>query len=179
MNKLLTALTVSLAIAATPVMAKKPGADSIYDTAENDGRFTILLDLLDAAGLDGVLKTEGQFTVFAPTDGAFEATFGAGVTAADIVGVLAGACSDVVKSAQNILLHHVTDGRRWSNSVVGKNTKNIEMLNGEYVWVRNDGSILDASGADAATIAIPDVNASNGIVHAISYVLMPSELCVD
>ena len=181
MKKLITALSVSLAIAASPVMAKKPNMDSIYDTADMDGRFTILVDLLDTTGLDGVLQDEGQFTVFAPTDAAFEETFGTGVTTADIVGVLVGACGAdfVVSSATNILLHHVTDGRRWSNSVVGRNTKNIEMLNAEYIWVRNDGSIRDASGDDEADIAIPDINAKNGIVHAIDYVLMPSELCVD
>jgi uncharacterized surface protein with fasciclin (FAS1) repeats len=181
MKKLFTALAASLAIAAAPAMAKKPNMDSIYDTAVMDGRFTILVDLLDAVGLDGVLQDEGQFTVFAPTDEAFEETFGDGVTADAIVGVLVAECglSLVASSATNILLHHVTDGRRWSNSVVGKNTKNIEMLNAEYIWVRNDGSIRDASGADEADIAIPDINAKNGIVHAIDYVLMPSELCVD
>ena len=181
MKKLIPALSVSLAIAASPVMAKKPNMDSIYDTADMDGRFTILLDLLDETTLDGVLKDEGQFTVFAPTDAAFKETFGAEVTAADIVGVLVAECGPtlVASSATNILLHHVTDGRRWSNSVVGRNTKNIEMLNAEYIWVRNDLSIRDASGADEADIVIPDINAKNGIVHAIDYVLMPSELCVD
>ena len=83
MKKLFTALSVTLAIAASPVMAKKPNMDSIYDTADMDGRFTILVDLLDTTGLDGVLQDEGQFTVFAPTDTAFEETFGAGVTAGD------------------------------------------------------------------------------------------------
>ena len=180
MKKVLIALVVSCLIAA-PAMAKpgKPNPDSIYDTADGNGNFGILVELLDIAGLDGVLMEEGQFTVFAPTDGAFEETFGAGVTAGDIVSVIAGACTDVVGAAQNILLHHVTDGRRWSKSVVGKNTKPIEMLNAEYIWVRNDSSIRDALGNTEADIVLKDVNASNGIIHAIDYVLFPSNLCVD
>jgi uncharacterized surface protein with fasciclin (FAS1) repeats len=180
MKNFLIAMVLSFLVAA-PAMAKskKPADDSIVTTAINDGRFTILVDLVVTAGLAGVLDEEGQFTVFAPTDDAFEETFGEGVTAGDIVGVIAGACIDVIGAAQNVLLHHVADGRRWSNSVVGKNTKPIDTLNGELIWVRNDGSIRDASGSSMADIVIPDVNASNGIVHALDYVLMPSSLCVD
>jgi len=70
------------------------------------------------------------------------------------------------------ILHSVAN-----NSVVGKNTKPIKTLNGEYIWVRNDGSIRDASGSAEADIAIPDVNASKGIVHAIEYVLFPNNRC--
>lgn len=180
MKNLLIAFVLSLMVA-SPAMAKpgKPNKESIVDLAIANGNFTILVDLVVTAGLAGVLDEEGQFTVFAPTDGAFEETFGEGVTAGDIVGVIAGACDDVIGAAQNILLHHVANGRRWSNSVVGKNTKPIATLNGEYLWVRNDGSIRDGAGYTEADIVIPDNNAKNGIVHAIDYVLMPSSLCVD
>jgi len=175
MKNLLIAFVLSFLVAA-PAMAKpgKPAEDSIVTTAVEDGRFTILVDLVVAAGLAGVLDEDGQFTVFAPTDGAFEEAFFPGVTADDIVGVLTANCSDVVASAQNILLHHVANGRRWSNSVVGNNTKPIRTLNGERIWVRSDFSIRDASDGTEADIVIPDVNASNGIIHAIDFVLVPS-----
>ena len=93
MKNLLIAFVISFLVAA-PAMAKpgKPADDSIVTTAIDDGRFTILIDLVVAAGLAGVLDQEGQFTVFAPTDDAFEETFFEGVTAGDIVGVIAGAC---------------------------------------------------------------------------------------
>jgi uncharacterized surface protein with fasciclin (FAS1) repeats len=173
MKKLIAALVLSFMVA-TPALARKPAEDNIVDLAVDNGNFTILVELVTTAGLAGVLADEGQFTVFAPTDAAFEETFGIGVTAGDIVNVLAGACTDVIAAAQNILLHHVTDGRRWSNSVVGRNVKPIEMLNGEYIWVRPDLSIRDASGGDDADIVGPNNNASNGIVHAIDFVLFPS-----
>jgi len=173
MKKLITALVLSFLVA-TPALARKPSGDNIVELAVGNGNFTILVELVTIAGLAPVLAEEGQFTVFAPTDAAFEETFFPGVTAGDIVGVLSGACTDVIAAAQNILLHHVTDGRRWSNSVVGKNTKPLEMLNGEFLWVRSDGSIRDAAGGDEADIVIPDNNASNGIVHAIDFVLFPS-----
>lgn len=182
MKNLLIAFVISFLVAA-PAMAKpgKPAEDSIVKTAMDDdeGRFTILVDLVITAGLAGVLDEDGQFTVFAPTDEAFETTFVPGITAGEIVAYIASQCDDVVGAAQNILLHHVAHGRRWSESVVGSNTKPIRTLNGERIWVSSDFGIRDASEAKEATIVLPDVNASNGIIHAIDYVLMPSSLCVD
>ena len=74
-----------------------------------------------------------------------------------------------------MLLYHVTDGRRFSNSVVNRNNpKPVEMLNGDYIITRPDLSIADGSALTGdATIQTPNINASNGVIHVIDAVLIP------
>jgi len=160
---------------------KAPAEDSIaaivtaLATAENpaDREFTVLYSLLGATGLATVLDEGGQFTVFAPTDAAFAPLLAAGAL-------------DGLTTAQvaNVLLYHVTDGRRWSNSVVNRsNSKSIEMLNEEFIFVQPDKSIMDTNDIndmvlllDDAKIDTPNVNASNGVIHIIDQVLLPASL---
>ncbi len=78
----------------------------------------------------------------------------------------------------DVLLYHVAEGRRASNSVVPKNRdRTITPLLGEPFHVRSDLSIRDGlTGTglrDDASIVYPDVSASNGIIHEISGVIVP------
>jgi uncharacterized surface protein with fasciclin (FAS1) repeats len=183
MKKLISTLTLTLALAASPVFAKgpkAPGDASIVDIAVSTGMHTTLVDLVTEAGLAGVLANQGQFTVFAPTDDAF------GADADGIIGVLAGICGDDKKigALTNVLLHHVADGRRFSNSVLGKRgPKPIETLGGEYIWVDSDGNITDGAGntnvAYIDTITpLFNVSASNGVVHSLEGgFLLPATVC--
>jgi uncharacterized surface protein with fasciclin (FAS1) repeats len=102
------------------------------------------------------LSGNRQLTVFAPTNAAFN---DAGITVDNVGDVDDDFLLDV-------LLYHVTEGRRYSESVV--NVPRIGMLNGDDVTVDelelNDGQ---------ATIVVPDVEASNGVIHAIDGVLLP------
>jgi uncharacterized surface protein with fasciclin (FAS1) repeats len=114
------------------------------------------------------LNNGGQFTVFAPTDDAFAA-----LPDGTLEFLIAN--PEVLKS---VLLYHVTDGRRWSNSLVNKNNpKSVEMLSGGYVHVTPMSKVVDMDSlglmSPDATIVLANINASNGVVHVIDEVLIP------
>ena len=128
--------------------------DTIVDVASGDDRFETLVAAVQEAGLVDALSGNKQLTVFAPTDKAFGEL---GITKDNV---------DKVDGLANILLYHVTNGRRNSNSVV--NAPQIEMLNGETVAV--DGTELNDGQAE---IVDTDIPASNGVIHVIDGVLLP------
>lgn len=159
--------------------ANKPGDLSIGEIAESNENFSILLAAIDY--VDGELNkglrdllTYGndQHTVFAPTNDAF----------INLLGILeVDELEDLSPElVYDILLYHLTEGRRASNSVVPKNNpKEIETLLGVPFYVNSDLSI-DAVGNSSNIIAEPeplyDISASNGIIHAVDAVLLPIEL---
>jgi uncharacterized surface protein with fasciclin (FAS1) repeats len=96
--------------------------------------------------------------VFAPTDAAFVSTLGV----ADQAAAIAAVEGLPVETLTNILLFHVTEGRRNSTSVLA--APGYQMLNGQR---------LSRAQLTAAGIAATDISASNGIVHVINAVLMP------
>jgi len=110
-------------------------------------------------GLDAVLDSDDdQYTVFAPTDDAF-------ADLPDKLGVEVGALLEL-ENLEDILLYHVTEGRRYEASVV--DAPRIEMLNGQDVSV--DGTTLNDGQAE---IGATNIEASNGVVHIIDGVLLP------
>jgi uncharacterized surface protein with fasciclin (FAS1) repeats len=139
--------------------AAKPGDQTIVDIVLlPDGEFDVLQAAVVRAGLVDALSGKSQLTVFAPTDAAFVATLGVADEAAAIAAVN-GLELDALK---NILLYHVTSGRRNSNSVLA--APGYQMLN---------GSTLSRDQLVAAGIATADISASNGIIHVINHVLLP------
>ena len=91
-----------------------------------DGEFDVLQAAVVRAGLVDALNGKDQYTVFAPTDAAFTATLGVADEAAAIATV-----NDLpLEALTNILLYHVTEGRR-TRSVLA--APEYEMLNGEYL----------------------------------------------
>jgi uncharacterized surface protein with fasciclin (FAS1) repeats len=178
----LTALVMALTVSSTAIAGngKSPSGQNIVDIALSDpDNFSILVDLVLFAELDGVLAEEGQFTVFAPTNQAF----------ADLIAALTTALGEDATNAllsdkafiTNVLLYHVTDGRRFSNSLVNRNSpKMVEMLNGDYVVVNSNATITDGSALTAdSTIDTSDpgtsfnISATNGVIHVIDAVLVP------
>lgn len=148
----------------------KKGTDPIAQIAIDEG-FSELLSALNY--VDSVLQTnfvdlfsngKDQYTVFAPTNDAFLALYAS-------LGV--GKISDLpAQSVLDILLYHVAEGRRASNSVVPKmNVRTIETLLDESFTVSFGGSI-NAIG-NTAFITNADISASNGIVHVIDAVMLP------
>lgn len=152
--------------------APAPGEDPIAAIAIAGGFDELVgaLSYVDAelqAGLvDLFLNGKDQYTVFAPTDEAFERLYIAlGID--DITDLPAPLVLDV-------LLYHVTEGRRAANSVVPpKNYRTIETLLGESFKVDSMGRIM-AIG-NSASIETPNISASNGIIHVIDEVLLPME----
>ena len=137
----------------------KPGALSIVEIVlQDDGEFDVLQAAVVRAGLVDVLNGNEQYTVFAPTDLAFVTT----LAAADEAAAIAAANAMSPEALKNILLYHVTNGRRNSASVLG--APGYQMLNGDR---------LTRATLTAAGIAQTDISASNGIVHVINAVLLP------
>lgn len=139
--------------------AAKPGTSTIVAivTAE-DGEFDVLQAAVVKAGLVDALNGTDQYTVFAPTDAAFVKTLKVADEAAAIEAVKAMP----VETLKNILLYHVTGGRRISTSVLA--APSYAMLNGKN---------LSRTDLSAAGIAQTDISASNGVIHVINSVLMP------
>ena len=149
----------------TPQPAGGAGAGSVGLTiveivVQDDGEFDVLQAAVIRAGLAETLSGSRQFTVFAPTDAAFVKTLGVAneQAALDAVNGLA------VETLTDILLFHVTSGRRIIASVLG--APRYQMLNGD---------VLARETLVAAGLAATDIPASNGIIHVIESVLLPSD----
>ena len=132
----------------------------IVDTAAAAGSFTTLVAAVQAAGLVDTLKGAGPFTVFAPTDDAFNA-------------LPAGTVDDLVKPENKdkltaILLLHVLPGAVQSTDVAGK-TLDAETAGGKTVHI--DGT--DGVTVDGAKVVTADIACSNGVIHVIDTVLLP------
>ncbi|WP_410510269.1 fasciclin domain-containing protein [Methanosarcina hadiensis] len=140
---------------------EEPSEESdIIDTATENGNFTILLAAVEAANLTDTLRGEGPFTVFAPTDEAFNALSN---------GTIEALLNDT-DALTGILLYHVTDERLTSEDVV--NLTNITTLQGGELPVNvTDEGVFVGN----ARIVVQDINASNGVIHVIDAVLIPEE----
>jgi uncharacterized surface protein with fasciclin (FAS1) repeats len=169
------AALMALSIAAAPAFAAtgaKPGTSTIVDIVlADDGEFDVLQAAVIKAGLVGALSsTDDQYTVFAPTDAAFVSTFRAllndnSLTESDVIDFINAGGVDTAfgdGALANILLYHVTNGRRTSTSVV--HAPGYTMLNGQRL---SRSELLDAG------IVATDISASNGVIHVIGSVLLP------
>lgn len=137
-----------------------PETRSIVDIAVEDGRFTTLVAALEAAGLVEALQGEGPFTVFAPTDDAFAA-----LPEGTVEGLLAD--SDALTQ---VLLYHVVEGKVMAVQVIDLDGEQVETLSGESLSVMIDGETVKIN---EALVIIPDIEASNGVIHVIDSVLVP------
>jgi uncharacterized surface protein with fasciclin (FAS1) repeats len=137
-----------------------PETRTIVDIAVEDGRFTTLVAALDAAGLVEALQAEGPFTVFAPTDDAF---------AALPDGTVEGLLADT-DALTKVLLYHVVDGKVMAAQVIDLDGQEVQTLSGDNVLVMIDGETVKINEAQ---VIIPDVEASNGVIHVIDAVLVP------
>jgi uncharacterized surface protein with fasciclin (FAS1) repeats len=142
--------------------------NTIPEVAAAAGDFTTLVDALTAAGLVDTLST-GDYTVFAPTDEAFKPLV------AD--GTVSTLLEDPEGQLTQILLYHVVQGTVTADQIVTMNGQDITTLQGEKLKVKviDDGKVQlkDASGK-SVTVVTADVDASNGVIHAIDGVLIPT-----
>ncbi|MFO7634339.1 MAG: fasciclin domain-containing protein [Caldilinea sp.] len=147
--------------AATPVPAEEaaaPAAD-IVDTAVAAGSFNTLVAAVQAAGLVDALKGEGPFTVFAPTDDAFnkipQETFDA---------LLADPSGDLTQ----ILLYHVVAGKVMAADLSDGLTV-ATLQGGEVTFSLSDSVAM----VNDANIIVTDIETSNGVIHVIDSVILP------
>jgi len=142
-----------------------PVALDIVETAQSDDRFETLVAAVTAADLVGTLQGEGPFTVFAPTDAAFAAYLeDNSLDAADLL------ASDQLA---DILTYHVYAGEVLASSAISiaSSSENVvEMVNTDNLALSLTGNTLYANLSE---VIVTDVQASNGVIHAIDKVLTP------
>jgi uncharacterized surface protein with fasciclin (FAS1) repeats len=130
----------------------------IVDTAIAAGSFKTLVSAVQAAGLEGVLRGEGPYTVFAPTDAAF-----AKLPAGTVEALL----QDKEKLA-SILTYHVVSGKVMAKDVV--KLTSAKTVNGESVKIRvADGKVY----VNDAQVVTTDIETKNGVIHVIYAVILP------
>lgn len=134
-------------------------AGTIVEVAAGNPDFSTLVDLVGKAGLAEALGGEGPFTVFAPTNEAFEKVDKATLEAlaADPTGALA----DVLKL-------HVVSGKIMAADAVAADGTSIDTLGGGKLKVEVvDGDVM----VGGAKVVTPDVAASNGVIHVLDSVI--------
>ena len=140
-----------------------PVGDTIVEVASKNGSFKTLVAAVGAGGLAETLSGKGPFTVLAPTDEAF-----AKLPKGTVEMLLLPENKDKLVA---ILSYHVVPGvAAYSDAVVGM--KQLPTVEGSTIPVTVDGSTVKLG--DAKVIAV-DVEASNGVIHVIDTVLIPSE----
>ena len=133
----------------------------IVDTAVAAGSFTTLAAALEAGGLIGTLKSEGPFTVFAPTDEAF-----AKLPAGTVENLLKPENKDQLVA---ILTYHVVPGKVMAADVVKLDS--AATVNGADLGIRvEDGTVF----VNDARVTATDIAASNGVIHVVDTVILPN-----
>ena len=137
-------------------------AGTIVDVAVGNDDFSTLVAAVQAADLQDTLSADGPYTVFAPTNAAFEA--------------LPDGVLDKLLEPENketlteILTYHVVSGEVTSDMIEPGDVKTVE---GSTVTITTDGGEVMVNEAKVETA---DVDASNGVIHSIDAVLLPEDV---
>jgi uncharacterized surface protein with fasciclin (FAS1) repeats len=147
---------------------------SIVDNAVNSADHKTLVAAVSAAGLVDTLKGAGPFTVFAPVDSAFAA-------------LPPGTVDSLMKPENRamltgVLTYHVVPGRLdagalWQRVAEGAGTAELTTVNGEKLLIKANGPnnlVVEDERGGTATISTYNVFQSNGVIHVIDDVLLPS-----
>jgi uncharacterized surface protein with fasciclin (FAS1) repeats len=148
---------LGILVSALPATA---GGKDIVDIAVSDGNFKTLVAAIQAAGLVETLKGKGPFTVFAPTDEAFNK-----LPAGTVESLLKPENKEKLRS---ILLYHVVAGDVTAAKIMKMSS--AKTLDGQEIKIAVVGGMVMVN--DARVIKA-DVMASNGVIHVIDTVLIP------
>ena len=171
----IVALSIGPAFAADPMVggAAMSAHKNIVENAVNSKDHTTLVAAVKAGGLVKTLEGSGPFTVFAPTNEAFDA-----LPAGTVQTLLK---PDNKKKLDTILTYHVVSGK-YDTERLDKLVKDgggkaeLKTVEGGTLTVTGSGTdltVTDAKG-DAAKVTIPNVFQSNGVIMVIDHVLLPS-----
>jgi uncharacterized surface protein with fasciclin (FAS1) repeats len=152
-----SAVALALGFGAT-AGAQEEDPGTIVDIASSNEDFSTLVTSVTEAGLVDTLSGEGPFTVFAPTNAAFEAL---------PAGTLDSLLADPQGALTDVLSLHVMSGEVNSEAAIAAAGTNVETLGGP-VAVALDGDNLTVGGA---TVVTTDIEASNGVIHVIDAVI--------
>lgn len=133
---------------------------TIVEIAAGNGDFSTLVAAVQAAGLADTLSGEGPFTVFAPTNAAFEK-------------LPAGTVENLLKPENRdqlvaVLTYHVVPGKVMAADVVG--LQSATTVNGQSIDISVEGGTVKIDGA---TVTATDIAGSNGVIHVIDSVILP------
>ncbi|GAA4227898.1 fasciclin domain-containing protein [Sagittula sp. NFXS13] len=154
-----TILAASIALAAPAFAESHAMSKDIVETATEAGTFETLLAAAQAADLVDTLKGDGPFTIFAPTDAAFDA-------------LPDGTVEDLLKPENQdklaeILTYHVIAGKVMSTDLT--DDMKAATVEGADVTIDLDNGVM----VNDATVTQADIEASNGVIHVIDKVIMP------
>jgi uncharacterized surface protein with fasciclin (FAS1) repeats len=138
------------------------GEGTIVDVAAENGEFTTLISLVQAAGLEETLSGDGPFTVFAPTDDAF----------AQLPPEALQALANDPDTLAQILQYHVAAGELMAADVA--TSTSIPTVEGQELTVTADGGTVTLN--DNVQVTTTDIEASNGVIHVIDQVLLPPDV---
>ena len=168
MSAVSVASMAQVMVGGAPMLASK----DIIDNAVNSKDHTTLVAAVKAAGLVDTLKGAGPFTVFAPTNMAFDA-------------LPAGTVDTLLKPENKplltqVLTYHVVAGKHDAASIAkmvadGKGMAQLKTVQGGTLTAKTQGKgvvVMDEKGG-TAQVTIADVVQSNGVIHVIDKVLMP------
>lgn len=145
---------------------------SIVENAVNSKDHTTLVAAVKAAGLVETLQSAGPFTVFAPTNKAFDM-----LPSGTVDNLL---LAESKPTLTTVLTYHVVAGK-WDAAAIAKLIKEgngsaqVKTVSGKNIWIYMEGkkvAIKDENGS-VAYVTIKDVNQSNGVIHVIDHVLLP------
>ncbi|XP_029924612.1 periostin isoform X5 [Myripristis murdjan] len=143
----------------------KPAQKTIYEILIADGRFKIFLSLMDSAGLTDMLKQEGSYTVFAPTDDAFD-----GLSEEDF-----NLLTSDANALRTILLYHFSNGIFINGGLEGGVTNLLKTIQGNNLQVLSVNNTIHVNSVD---VPDNDLMATNGVVHVVKNILYPGDLPV-
>ncbi len=152
------------ALSAVGACARDTGPGTIVDIAAGNPDFSTLVTAMRAAGLVDTLNGPGPFTVFAPTNAAFGA-------------LPAGTLDSLLQpenqaQLQSILTYHVVPGAITSDQILGRRVT-VETVQGGTLAVNGQVGKIGNVRVNDANVIVPDIIASNGVIHAIDSVLLP------
>jgi uncharacterized surface protein with fasciclin (FAS1) repeats len=145
----------------TPTPVVDDGVLTVVEVLADDGRFGTLVEALGSAELIETLDGEGPFTVFAPTDAAFDA-----LPEGSLDGLL-----DNPTALKSLLTYHVVSDELTADDVAQQ--ESIATLQGQSLVVKVEG---DSIFINEAQVVEADIEADNGVIHAIDTVLFPDDL---
>ncbi|NDE60020.1 MAG: fasciclin domain-containing protein [Acidimicrobiia bacterium] len=145
-----------------PMGSEAPAAEDIVAIASANEDFSTLVAAVSAAGLVETLQGEGPFTVFAPTNAAFDA-----LPAGLVDKLLMPENKDVLVK---ILTYHVVSGAIMAADVTAGDVASVE--GGMIAVTTNDGGVQ----VNGASVVSADIVASNGVIHVIDAVILPPDV---
>lgn len=146
--------------------------NNIIENAVNSKDHTTLVAAVKAAGLVETLQSKGPFTVFAPTNAAFDK-----LPKGTVENLLK---PENLKTLQTILTYHVIAGKMDSVAIAkaikaGKGTATLKTVSGGKLtaWMKGKSLYITDENGKSAKVTIADVNQSNGVIHVVNAVLTP------